>query len=271
MNQNVTATDIQTVQSKDGTTIAYEKVGSGPALVLVDGALCYRDFGPCRSLASHVADRFTVYFYDRRGRGKSGDTQPYSPEREFEDLDAMIQAAGGNAYVAGFSSGGALALLAAAAGVPMRRVAAYEPPYVGRSTKDGKTIDDLGQLEARLARGDRGGAVGYFMVTMVGGPAFLPLMMRLFPKVWKQLKSVAHTLPNDTRIMDGFEVPTATLAKVSVPTLIMNGGKAKPNMARGVNAVADAVPGAVHKTLPGQTHQVKDDALAPELISFFTE
>ena len=117
MSEDVTVTASDTVRSADGTTIAYEKVGTGPALVLVDGALCSRDFGPCRSLANHLADRFTVYFYDRRGRGGSGDTPPYSPAREYEDLDAVIRAAGGTAYVTGFSSGAALALQAAASGV----------------------------------------------------------------------------------------------------------------------------------------------------------
>jgi len=135
---SATATATHTVTSKDGTIIAYETVGSGPALVLVDGALCYRDFGPCRSLANHLADRFTVYFYDRRGRGESGDVQPYAPEREIEDLAAVISAAGGDAFVTGLSSGGGLALLAAASGVPMKKLASYEAPFVGQVVIKGK-------------------------------------------------------------------------------------------------------------------------------------
>lgn len=262
-------TTTQTVTSKDGTTIAYEKVGSGPALVLVDGAMCYRDFGPCRSLAEHLKDRFTVYFYDRRGRGESGDTQPYAPEREYEDLAAVIGATGGEAYVLGFSSGGALALQAAASGVPMRKLASYEAPYVGVNLKKGRKPDYLADLNAKLAAGDREGALGYFMVDMVGGPWFLPLMFKVMPKVLTQLKAVAHTLVYDTRIMDTFEAPAATLAKITVPTLVMGGSKAKPNMVKAVQDVADAVPGSVHKTLAGQTHQVKDEAIAPELVAFF--
>jgi pimeloyl-ACP methyl ester carboxylesterase len=258
-----------TVTSNDGTTIAYEKVGSGPALVLVDGAMCYRAFGPCRSLANHLADRYTVYFYDRRGRGESGDTKPYAPEREYEDLAAVIAAAGGDAYVLGFSSGAALALQAAASGVTMRKLASYEAPYVGINLKRGREPDYVAELTNRLDRGDRGGAVGYFMVDMVGGPAFLPLMMRLMPKVFTQLKGVAHTLVYDTKVMNGFVAPTATLRKIGVPTLVMGGGKAKPNMVKAVQDVADAVPGSVHKTLPGQTHQVANEAIAPELVAFF--
>jgi pimeloyl-ACP methyl ester carboxylesterase len=270
MSENVAVTASGTVRSADGTRIAYEKVGSGPALVLVDGALCSRDFGPCRSLANHLADKFTVYFYDRRGRGGSGDTPPYTPSREYEDLEAVIGAAGGDASVLGFSSGAALALQAAASGVPMRRLASYEAPYVGLSKVNGVTPDHLGHLKSLLATGDRGGAVGYFMVTIVGGPRFLPVVMRMMPKAWRQLKSVAHTLVYDTTVMDGFEVPTHTLATITVPTLVMGGSKAKPNMAAAVAAVAHAVPGALHRTLAGQTHQVKDAAVAPEVIEFFS-
>jgi pimeloyl-ACP methyl ester carboxylesterase len=269
MSAGETQTQTGTVTSQDGTTIAYEKVGSGPALVLVDGALCYREFGPCRSLAHHLADRFTVYFYDRRGRGDSGDTQPYAAEREYQDLAAVIEAAGGDTYVAGFSSGAALALQAAASGVAMRKLAAYEAPYVGLKAVKGVTPDYLGHLKQLLAKEDRGGAVGYFMVKMVGGPAFLPVMMRLMPKVWKQLKAVAHTLPYDATVMGDFQVPSDVLATIAVPTLVMGGSKAKPNMVAAVSGVADAVPGSVRKTLAGQTHQVKDEAIAPELIAFF--
>ena len=255
--------------SKDGTTIAYEKVGSGPALVLVDGALCYRDFGPCRSLADHLKDSYTVYSYDRRGRGESGNTEPYAPEREFEDLAAVIDAAGGDAYVAGFSSGAGLALRAAASGVRMKKLASYEAHFVGVNSKKGTKLNYLGDLEARLSAGDNAGAVGYFMVDMVGGPKYLPLMFKLMPKVLKQLSAVAPTLPNDTKVMAGFEVPVAELKKIAIPTLVMGGSKAKPNMTKAVQDVADAVPGSVHKTLAGQTHNVKDEAIAPELVAFF--
>ncbi len=163
--------------------------------------MCYRDFGPCRSLAEHLSSQFTVYFYDRRGRGDSGNTLPYAPEREFEDLAAVIEAAGGDAFVTGFSSGGGLVLRAAAAGVPMKKLASYEAPFIGQVIVKGKPVDEL--------------------------------------------------------------------SRIRVPALVMVGGKAKPNMVEAVRAVAAAVPGSVHRTLPGQTHQVRDDAIAPQLVEFF--
>lgn len=255
----------QFTTSKDGTRIAFETVGTGPALVLVDGAMCYRDFGGSRDLADYLKDRFTVTFYDRRGRGESGDREPYAPEREYEDLDAVIQAVGGDAFVLGFSSGAALALQAAANGVRMKKLASYEAPYVGIN----KNKDYLADLRSRLDKGDNAGAVDYFMVDMVGGPWFLPLMMRLMPKVHRQLKAIAPTLLNDTRILNTFEAPAAVLGKIAVPTLVMGGSKAKPNMAKAVADVAAAVPGSVHKTLAGQTHQVKNEAIEPELTAFF--
>lgn len=249
--------------SKDGTRIAFESVGSGPALVLVDGALNSRSFGAAKDVALALADSYNVYWYDRRGRGDSGDTLPYAPARESEDLAAVIEAAGGDAYVMGQSSGAALALEAAAAGVRMRKVASYEAPYVGQSE------DFLAKQKQLIADGNRRGAVTYFMTTMVGGPWFLPLMIRLMPKVGKQLDAVAHTLPYDTELLDGFAVPTQRFAKIRIPVLVMGGGKAKPNMEKAVREVAEAIPGAKLVTLPGQTHQVSPAVLAPALKEFF--
>ena len=269
MSETIASPVTSTVTSKDGTTIAYEVSGSGPALVLVDGALCYRDFGPGRDVAAALSGEYTVYVYDRRGRGDSGDTSPYATAREVEDLAAVIGAAGGDAFVMGQSSGAALGLNAAATGVAMRKLAVYEAPYVGAKKVKGAAVDHVAELNRLLAEGNRGGAVGYFMVKMVGGPWFLPIMMRLMPKVWKQLQAVATTLPNDATIMDGFEVPAALLAKVKVPTLVMGGGKAAPNMAAAVQGVADAVAGSTLVILPGQTHQVSPAVLVPELAKFF--
>jgi len=257
--------------SADGTRIAYESIGSGPALVLVDGAMCYREFGPARDVAAELADAYTVYFYDRRGRGESGDTAPYAPEREYDDLAAVIAAAGGAAFVLGQSSGGALALEAAASGVPMTKVAAYESPWVGlRPAKDGTPRNYHAELAALLAAGKRGAAVGYFMVKMVGAPAFVPYMMRLMPKVWKQLQAVAHTLPYDAAVMGpAFTPPTERLATIGVPVLIMAGSKAKAEMLDAEKAVAAAIPNARHLVLDGQTHQVSPVALAAPVREFF--
>ena len=262
---------MSTVTSADGTTIAYEKAGSGPALVLVDGALCYREFGPARDLSAALESSYTVYIYDRRGRGESGDTLPYAAEREVEDLAAVLDATGEVPYVFGQSSGAAVVLEAAASGVPMRKLAVYEAPYVGVTLHKGAPRDYQRDLKALLDAGDRGGAVNYFMVKMVGGPFFMPLMMALMKSVFTKLKAVAHTLPYDTAIMNGFVAPTSTLAKVAVPALVMGGSKAKPNMKAAVAAVADAVPGSVRAELAGQTHQVSPSALVPELSAFFTE
>jgi pimeloyl-ACP methyl ester carboxylesterase len=256
--------------SADGTRMAYEKVGSGPALVLVDGAMCSRDFGPARDVATALQDRYTVYFYDRRGRGASGDTAPYTPEREFEDLAAVVAATGEVPFVTGQSSGAGLALRAAAAGVPMRALASYEAPFVGlRPGKDGKPRDYLGDLQRLIASGKRGQAAGYFMVKMVGGPWFLPIMMRLMPKVWRHLETIAPTLVYDTRVMDRFEVPTEELRRVAVPTLALAGSKGKPEMLAAQESIARAVPDSEHAVLPGQTHQVSPAALAPVLDDFF--
>ena len=248
--------------SKDGTRIAYETTGSGPALVLVDGALNSRNFGAAKDVAAALADSYTVYWYDRRGRGDSGDTLPYAPAREIEDLAAVIAATGGEAFVMGQSSGGALALEAAASGVAMSKVASYEAPYVGQST------DFLARQKQFIADGDRRGAVNYFMTTMVGGPFFMPLMMRLMPKVAAQLHAVAHTLPYDTELLNGFEVP-ARFASITTPTLVMGGSKYKPNMKKAVHDVAAIVPNAKLLILDGQTHQVSPAALVPPLKEFF--
>jgi pimeloyl-ACP methyl ester carboxylesterase len=263
MSQDVAVT-AETVTSADGTVIAYEKAGSGPALVHVDGAMVRRAFGPARDVASALSDRFTVYIYDRRGRDDSGDTQPYAVEREIEDLQAVLAATGEVPFVLGQSSGAALALRAAASGVPMRKLAVYEAPYIGKTT-----VNHVGALRGFLAKDDRAGAVGYFLVKMVGAPAFVPLMMRMMRGPFTALKAAAHTLPYDAEILGDFSVPTDMLEAVPVPTLVMGGSKAKPNMKAAVAAVADAVPGSVRAELAGQTHQVSGAALRPELLAFF--
>jgi len=259
--------------SKDGTRIAFERAGSGPLLVLVDGALCFRAFGPAREISAQLTDRYTVVVYDRRGRGESGDTAPYAPQREFEDLAAVIEAAGGDAFVMGQSSGAGIAYRAAAAGVRMRKLVGYEAPWVGlRTAKDGTPRDYLGELRAFLARGENGKAVGYFMVKMVGGPFFLPLMMRLMPKVWTQLQATASTLPYDAEVMGGqFEPPLDELARITVPSLVLCGGKSPTAMKTAQQTVAATIPGARFRLLPGQTHQVSPSALAPVLAEFFSE
>ncbi|NQX28814.1 alpha/beta fold hydrolase [Microbacteriaceae bacterium VKM Ac-2854] len=258
-----------TVTSADGTAIAIETVGTGPALVLVDGAMCRRGFGPARKLAEALADRYTVSFYDRRGRDDSGDTAPYSVAREVEDLAAVLEVADGSAFVYGTSSGGALALEAAIAGVPMRRLAVYETPYIYEAGSADARVDHRAALQTLITAGDRAAAIRYFLVDMVGAPAFVPLMMRVIPGVWPKVVAVAHTLPNDAAVMGDFTVPGDRLGSISVPTLVLGGGKGKANMKRAVRAVAAAVPGASFRELPGQTHEVSAKAMAPALAEFF--
>ena len=263
----------ETVTSADGTRIATERVGSGPALVFVDGAMCHRDFGPARPLAAALADRFTVVYYDRRGRGESGNTLPYAPEREIEDLQAVIESAGGHPYVAGQSSGAALVFRAAAAGVPMRKIASYEAPWVGlRKDRQGNPRDYLGELQRLVDAGERGKAVDYFVVKMVGGPRMLPVVLRLARSVWKQLQAVAHTLPYDTQVMGtDFNAPLDELAGIKVPTLVMVGSKAKKEMAEAQKTIANTVPDTKYLVLDKQSHQVTAAALRAPLLDFFTE
>ncbi|WP_224240197.1 alpha/beta fold hydrolase [Hyalangium gracile] len=258
------------VISKDGTPIAYEKSGSGPALILVDGALCSRQFGPMPKLAPLLAKRFTVFTYDRRGRGDSGDTQPYAKERELEDLDALLQAAGGSAFVVGLSSGGGLALEAAASGLNIPKLVAYEPPYVAAHDARHAKANHEAQLQRLLAEGRRGDAVKYFMRDMVGAPGFVVFMMRLMPGTWKKLTAVAHTLAYDANIMGDFSVPAERLASVRVPSLILYGGKTDAKLKKAAETVADAVPGARRGTLDGQMHNVDPKVLTPAVVEYLT-
>ena len=258
----------ETTTSADGTPIAFERVGTGPAVVLVDGALCHRAFGPSRPLAAALADPYTVFAYDRRGRGESGNTLPYSPQREIEDLQAVMGAAGADVYVYGSSSGAGLALEAAAAGVRMRRLATYEAPYVAARWKD-PSVDHLAHMEALIAADKRGAAVSYFLVTMVGAPAFVPVMMRAMPKVWNQMKAVAPTLPYDLTVMGAFTAPVERFGSIGIPTLVMVGGKAATPMRDAQDAIAAAIPGSRFAVLDGQTHQVSEKAIAPQLETFF--
>ncbi|MCU1535509.1 MAG: hydrolase [Glaciihabitans sp.] len=253
------------VTSADGTPIAYSRVGTGPALVLVDGALCFRDFGPAKALAGILAPHYTVYFYDRRGRGESGDIQPYSAQKEIDDLAAVIAAAGPDAFLMGQSSGGALAMEVVASGVRVAKLAVFESPYVGNRSG----VDDVATLRKYLAEGHPGKAVAHFMVKMVGAPFFVPFMMRLMPKVWNQLKKTGVTLPYDALVMDGFVVPTHRLARIQVPTIILGGSKGDAAMKKAVREVAAAIPGAQFRELEGQSHQVSEKALEPVLREFF--
>jgi pimeloyl-ACP methyl ester carboxylesterase len=264
---------MNTVRSADGTAIGYTRDGQGPPLILVDGALCSRSFGPMPKLAGQLTQHFTVYTYDRRGRGESGDTQPYAPEREVKDLEALAAAAGAPVYVHGTSSGAALALEAAKRLRSIAKLALYEPPFIVDDSRDPMPDDWLPRLEQLVAGRRPGDAVKMFM-RFVGAPAAFTAVMPLTP-VWGKLKAAAPTLPYDVRLTHdhqrGLPLTAGEWDAVKVPTLVAAGGKSPAWMANGTRALAGALPDAAYRTLPGQNHMVKAQAIAPVLTEFFAD
>ena len=257
------------VTSKDGTQIAYDQRGKGRAVILVDGALCYRSFGPMPHLAELLDPHFTVYNYDRRGRGDSGDTQPYAVGREVEDIDALVREAGGSAFVFGTSSGGCLALEAASQlGDKIKKLAMYEPPYDSEEAAQQAWKEYRKELAELLAANRRGDVAALFMKS-VGTPSDQIEGMRQAP-IWPMFEAVAPTLAHDAAVLgEDRSIPTKRAAKVSVPTLVMN-GTAIPFMLDTAQALATAIPQAQHRTLEGQTHDVNLEVLAPVLLEFFS-
>jgi pimeloyl-ACP methyl ester carboxylesterase len=262
---------MNTARSADGTIIAFTREGQGPSLILVDGAMCSRSFGPMPKLAAQLTPHFTVFTYDRRGRGASGDTSPYSPDREVEDLEALVALAGDTVFVHGTSSGAALALEAAKRIPAIGKLAVYEPPFVVDDTRSPIPDDYLGGLNRLVASGRRGDAVKMFM-QFVGTPAFVTAVMPFTP-VWSKLKTVAHTLPYDITILQdnqrGIPFKPGQWTGVKTPTLVAVGGKSPAWMTNATAALADALPNATYRTLPGQNHMVKPQAIAPVLTEFF--
>jgi pimeloyl-ACP methyl ester carboxylesterase len=261
----------QFATSTDGTRIAYEVTGSGPALVLVDGALCHRTMGPARGLAEELAGAFTVYAYDRRGRGESGvGSSSYSVEREVEDLAAVVHETGGSAHLFGSSSGGALALEAARHGVPVERLAVYEAPFIVDGTRPPNDPQLPRRVRDLVDQGRRGEAVKTFL-RVVGVPAPVVALMRLLP-TWKKLTAVAHTLPHDLSLVidheQGRPLPAGYYDAVEAETLVIAGGRSPEYMRNAQAAIADAVPSGRLDTLPGQTHMIKPKAVGPVLTRF---
>ena len=261
-----------TVTSKDGTRIAYDRTGAGPPVILVNGALVYRAHWGHGPLAAQLADHFTVYTYDRRGRGESSDTLPYAVEREIEDLEALIDEAGGPAFVYGDSSGAALVLEAAIRlGDKIRKLAMYEAPYNSDDTARQAWKAYTQQLGELLAADRRGDAVALFM-RLTGASADDVDGARRTPE-WPIFEAVAPTLAYDHTAILGEDasVPTERAARVAVPALIMDGGASYPFMHVTATALAKAIPNAQHRTLAGQTHEVAVEAMAPVLVEFFNE
>jgi pimeloyl-ACP methyl ester carboxylesterase len=251
--------------ARDGTKIAFEQVGNGPALILVGGALSDRQGG--KPLASKLVDHFTVYTYDRRGRGESGDTKPYAVEREIEDLDALIERAGNRAYLYGVSSGGALALQGAAKLGPAKvpKLAVYEPPY-------GQAERDFNEQKARVSQlvqtGKPGDAAAYFF-SAIGMPPQALEGMKRSPE-WETIKKLDFTLVYDYAILGNGGVPEI-VKQITVPTLVMDGEKSTGFMRPAADRIAELVPNAQRKTITGQAHQAAPEAVAPLLTEFFGE
>jgi pimeloyl-ACP methyl ester carboxylesterase len=258
------------VTSKDGTRIVFDRTGGGPPLILVGGAL--NDRGSGAPYAEPLAMSFTVYTYDRRGRGDSGDTPPYAVDREIEDLDALTREAGGSAFQFGHSSGAALVLETAARTGGAEKIALYEPPYNVDDTRTPVPLDYVAHLDQLIAEGRRGDAVEYFMVAGVGMPPEAVAPMRDAP-FWPYLEAVAHTIAYDARVM-GFDRPDRSLPverwkAIEAPALVMD-GEASPEWGRNAaQAVTDALPNAERRSLPGQTHEVDPVLLTPVLVDFF--
>lgn len=258
--------------SKDGTAIAFEKSGNGPAVILVDGALCHRKLGPMGPIARELASAFTVFTYDRRGRGESGDTAPYSVDREVDDIESLVEVAGGSAFMYGASSGAALALAAASRLSGVRRLALYEAPFIVDQSRAPQAADYPRTMSGFIAADRRADAVKLFMKT-VGVPAIVVGMMPLMPQ-WSKLKAAAHTLPYDVAIMgdtrSGKPLPADRWAAVGMTTLVGVGGKSPLAMQNAMRALASVLPNAQLRVLDRETHIVKTKAIAPVLIEFFS-
>jgi pimeloyl-ACP methyl ester carboxylesterase len=265
---------MNTVTSKDGSTIAYDRYGSGPTVVLVGGALSYRKFKKMEELAELLANHCSVVNYDRRGRGDSTEAGPFALERKIEDIEALVEAEGGSASLWGWSSGGALALSAAAAGTGVERLSVYEVPFMVTPGHDRPTPDYGARLDELVAAGDRSGAVKHFMRNAMGIPAPFVAVMRLTP-MWKGITSTAHTLPYDWAAlgehrMYGAPLDPAEFAQVSMPTQVVNGEKSPDVLREGSHALAQVLPNAELRELEGVSHNLKMKPLAPVLGDFFT-
>ncbi|HEY7592240.1 MAG TPA: alpha/beta hydrolase [Actinophytocola sp.] len=260
-----------TFTSADGTRIAYDRTGDGPPLIIVDGAMCYRGQGPSGPLAAELAGEFTVFTYDRRGRGESGESREVALEREVEDIEALAKEAGGAPHLFGASSGAVLALEAANHGVGVSRLGMYEPPLIVDDTHRPLPDDWETRLDAMIAEGRTGDAVKAFM-RFVDVPGFGVAIMRLLP-VWSKLKGVAPSLRHDFAFMAelqrGRPLPETRWSTVTQPALVADGGKSPDWMHHGCRALSEVLPNATYRTVPGQTHIVKAKALAPVLREFF--
>lgn len=251
--------------SADGTRIAYERLGSGPALILAAGLLC--DHETLHELAAVLAKDFTVLNFDRRGRGQSGDTKPYAVQREIEDVAALIEAAGGRPSLYGHSSGAGLMLLATAAGLPVERLILHEPPYGGDDDASQESARGLAeQIRATLDAGKGDAAVRLFFAA-TGMPDEMVDMLAGDPK----RRALAHTMTNDFEVMGEFEgggIPEALVASIKAPTLVIAGSESPDFFRDTVQRLAKLLPNGWLTTLDGHDHGAPADAVAPVVASF---
>ncbi len=253
---------METVTSADGVTIAYERSGSGPALVIVNGALSTKESGS--ALAPLLDEQFTLYRYDRRGRGDSSDRDASTPQNELQDLAAIVAEIGEAPFVFGQSSGAALSLEAAASGVPMRGLVVNEPPYVPGA---GTATQTASELAALAADGRRDEAVERFMQAS-GIPEAMVEQTKASP-AWASLLALAHTLAYDVRLLNEGVVPVQRLSAIACPVLGTTGSLSAPWAAAAVRAVAEAVGDGEWRVLEGQSHNVAPEVLAPVLRERF--
>lgn len=255
--------------SADGTQIAYERSGAGPALVFVDGAMCFREMRVSRDMAQALAEDFTVYVYDRRDRGESGTgATPWSVQNEIDDLAAVIDAAGGRAHVFGLSSGAALALEAARQDIGIETLSVYEAPFILDDSHRPNDADLAQQMHDLVAAGRRPDAVKLFL-KVVGMPAPFIGLMRVLP-AWKKMVGIAHTLTYDLSIVNdkqqGQPLPEGFYDDVRVPTRVGVGGKSPQYFHGAAEQIAASVPGGTAQTLPGQNHILKPKAARAWLL-----
>lgn len=253
-----------TVHSRDGTQIAFERSGTGPALILVDAAGHHRRFSSFGGLIGLLTADFTVYHYDRRGRGDSSDTGRYAVEREVEDLAALIDEAGGSAFAYGFSSGALLALHAAARGLAIPKLALLEPPIDSEADRTAQSAFTA-ELAALVAAGRPEAAVEHFL-TAIGVPAEIIAGMR-DSESWSAMEAVAHTLVYDSLISEATSADL--LGSVNVPTLVLDSEGSDDELTGMAATAARSLPNASHRSLAGDWHGVADETLAPVLIEFF--
>jgi alpha-beta hydrolase superfamily lysophospholipase len=259
---------MERLNSKDGTTLAYDRLGDGPPVILVCGGSVDRMSNA--PLAEHLSQHFTVYNFDRRGRRDTGDTPPYAIQREIEDIEAFIKESGGLAFLYGSSSGAALAMLATASGLSVRKLALWEAPFIVEGTRPFPPPNTADIYREMIESGRRGDAAEYFMVKVVGLPQEFADQARTQPW-WAAQEAIAHTLVYDATVMGDYSLPYERAAAVKVPTLVMDGGASFDWIRTTARTLAESIPDAKHRTLEGQTHAVDASVLAPVMTEFFTK